>query len=154
MIHGRRLIESRPILTRIPDKDLVVTDRVATSVPGAGRYRFTATRDRDGNYAMVYAPVGRAFRVRTDKIAGAKLRAWWYNPRTGDATEIGEFANKGDHEFIPPNPGELLDWVLVLDDAARNFPPPGQRAPRQAQVGERTLSDRDGTNRTHRDLLP
>jgi len=25
----------------------------------------------------------------------------------------------------PPNPGEHLDWILVLDDAAKGYPPPG-----------------------------
>ncbi|KAJ3051049.1 hypothetical protein HK102_012144, partial [Quaeritorhiza haematococci] len=59
MQHGRRLIESRPTANRIPDDSVIVTARVATSVPGAGRYRFVATRDRDGSYAMVYAPIGR-----------------------------------------------------------------------------------------------
>ena len=35
--------------------------------------------------------------------------------------------NTGEKEFIPPNPGEMLDWVLVLDDEAKNCPAPGQR---------------------------
>ena len=47
-----------------------MTDRVPTSVPGAGRYHFAATRDESGSYAMVYAPVGRTFKVRMDKIRG------------------------------------------------------------------------------------
>ena len=59
---------------------------VATSVPGAGRYRFVATRDEAGTYAMVYVPAGRPFTVRLSKIAGAKVVAWWFNPRTGQAT--------------------------------------------------------------------
>jgi hypothetical protein len=126
MIHGRRLLESRPFLTRIPDDGVLVTDRVPTAVPGAGRYRFVATRDTAGTYAMVYAPVGRAFKVRMDRIAGEKVKAWWFNPRTGQATEIGQFANKGEREFISPDPGEQLDWVLVLDDAGKNYPPPGR----------------------------
>ena len=42
-------------------------------------------------------------------------------PRDGSATEIGEFENTGAREFTPPNPGE------ALDDAAKNFPPPGAR---------------------------
>ena len=70
MQHGRALIESRPFLTRIPDAEIIVTGRVPTSVPGAGRYRFVATRDDDGTYAMVYAPVGRKFTVRMVKGAG------------------------------------------------------------------------------------
>jgi hypothetical protein len=107
---------------------VIVTDRVPTSVPGAGRYQFCATRDESGSYAMVYAPIGRTFRVCLDKIRGPKIKAWWFNPRTGEATAIGEFPNKGERAFQPPDPGEMLDWVLVLDDATKNYPPPGTRA--------------------------
>jgi hypothetical protein len=126
MQFGRRLIESRPFLTRIPDDSVLVTDRVPTSLPGAGTRRFVATRDTGGTYAMVYAPVGRAFKVHMDKIAGAKVKAWWFNPRNGDSAAIGTFDNTGEREFTPPDKGELLDWVLVLDDASKNYPAPGQ----------------------------
>jgi len=126
MQFARRLIESRPFLTRVPDDSIIVTDRVPTSVPGAGRYRFAATRDRSGSYAMVYAPVGRTFKVRMDAIKGSKVKAWWFNPRNGQATIIGEFANTGEREFTPPDKGEYLDWVLVLDDASKDFPQPGK----------------------------
>ncbi len=125
MQFGRRLLESRPFLSRVPDDTVVVEAEVKTSVPGAGRYRFVATRDVDGTYAMVYAPVGRRFKVRMNVISGSKVRAWWFNPRDGEATAIGEFADIGELEFTPPDPGEHLDWVLVLDDAARGYPPPG-----------------------------
>jgi len=125
MQHGRALIESRPFLTRVPDDSIIVTDRVPTSMPGAGRYRFVATRDESGSYAMVYAPVGRKFKVRMDKITGPTVKAWWFNPRDGSATAIGTFESKGEKSFTPPAPGELLDWVLVLDDAGKAYPPPG-----------------------------
>ena len=131
MQFGRRLIESRPFLTRIPDDSVIVTDRVPTSVPGAGRYRFAATRDTEGTYAMVYAPIGRSFKVRMDKIRGAKVKAWWFNPRNGEAKAIAEYPNAGEREFRPPDAGEFLDWVLVLDDAAKKYPPPGQVARRK-----------------------
>jgi hypothetical protein len=126
MQHGRRLLESRPYLTRVPDDTVVVTDRVPTSVPGAGRYRYVATRDAEGHYAMVYAPVGRPFKVRMSAVAGPRVRAWWFNPRDGKAALVGEVANEGERSFTPPDPGEPLDWVLVLDDAALGYPPPGE----------------------------
>lgn len=126
MQHGRRLLESRPFLTRIPDDSIVVTDKIATVVPGAGTRRFVATRDEQGTYAMVYAPVGRSFQVRLDVIRGRQVRAWWFDPRTGKAQVIGEFPNTGRQSFTPPTPGELTDWVLVLDDIAQNYPPPGE----------------------------
>jgi hypothetical protein len=48
-----------------------------------------------------------------------------FNPRNGQATAIGEFPNTGQRQFVPPNRGEMLDWVLVLDDAERKYPPSG-----------------------------
>ena len=125
MQYARRLIESRPVLGRVPDDSVVVDGKVKTAVPGSGTRHFTATRAGDGSYAMIYAPVGRSFRVHMDKITGAKVRGWWFNPRNGEAMPIGEFANEGEREFISPDKGELIDWVLVLDDASKNFPPPG-----------------------------
>jgi hypothetical protein len=127
MQHGRALIESRPFLTRLPAPDLIVKDRVPTSVPGAGRYRFAATRDSEGTCAMVYAPVGRPFTVRMDRIKGPRVKAWWFNPRNGKADSAGEFPASGEREFTPPDPGEMLDWVLVLDSSSANFGPPGAR---------------------------
>ncbi|HVY68753.1 MAG TPA: glycoside hydrolase family 140 protein, partial [Verrucomicrobiae bacterium] len=126
MQHARRLLESRPFLTRVPDDSIVVPDRVTTSIPGAGTRHFAATRDGSGSYAMVYAPVGRRFKARLDRISGARVTAWWFNPRDGSAKVIGTFPNTGEREFIPPDPGELLDWVLVLDDAGKHFPGPGR----------------------------
>ena len=126
MQHGRRLIESRPFLTRIPDDSVIVTADPPSSVPGAGAKRYVATRDSAGSYAMVYVPAGRPFKVRMDRIGGGKVRAWWFNPRDGKAALMGEFANAGERLFTPPDPGESLDWVLVLDDASKKFPAPGQ----------------------------
>ena len=125
MRHARALLESRPFLTRVPADDVIVASRVATSVPGAGRYRFVATRDSAGSYAMVYAPVGRAFTVRLAAVSGQRVRASWFNPRTGAATVIGTFPSTGERTFTPPDPGELLDWILVLDDAGKNYALPG-----------------------------
>jgi hypothetical protein len=79
---------------------------------------------------MVYAPVGRTFTVRMDVIKGASAKVWWFNPRTGESTAIGSFPASGERAFTPPDPGEMLDWVLVLDDAARSYPPPGTSSAR------------------------
>jgi hypothetical protein len=121
----RRLLESRPFLTRIPDPSLLVEQKPATAWPGAGRYRFVATRDEAGTYAMVYAPMGRTFTVRLTTLSGPVLRGWWFNPRDGTSIALGEFPRADERAFTPPNPGEAIDWVLVIDDASKNFPAPG-----------------------------
>jgi hypothetical protein len=124
----KKLMESRPYFSRVPAPEFIVQDKVWSSVPGAGRYHFAATMDADGTYAMVYAPLGRAFSVNTKMLKGEKLVAWWYSPRTGKAQKIGKFVNDGSpRTFTPPTDGEALDWVLVVDDAAKKFPAPGKR---------------------------
>ena len=126
MQQGRWLIESRPFLSRIPDDSLIVPAEVPTSIPGAGTRRFVATRDGAGTYAFVYAPVSIPFTVRTAALKAQRLRAWWFNPRTGEATPLAEFDNDAlTRGFTPPDKGEHLDWVLVLDDVSKNYPPPG-----------------------------
>jgi hypothetical protein len=127
MIYGRLLMESRPFLSRIPDNSIIVPDVFPTAVPGAGAYQFVATRDVDGTYAMVYVPIGRRFTVNMSVIKGNEVVAWWYNVRNGMATQLGKFSNVGTQSFISPEPGEALDWVLVLDDASKKYPAPGSK---------------------------
>ena len=59
-------------------------------------------------------------------VRGQRVKAWWFSPRDGKAALIGVFTSDGERTFAPPDPGEALDWVLVLDDAARGYPPPGE----------------------------
>jgi hypothetical protein len=127
MKYGRLLIESRPVLTRIPDNSIIVPDKIISSIPGAGSYRFVATRDQDGTYAFIYAPVGRKFTVRMDVIKGKEVVAWWFNPRNGEATMIARYPNTGTQTFNTPAPGENLDWILVLDDSSKRYPAPGSK---------------------------
>jgi hypothetical protein len=55
------------------------------------------------------------------------VKAWWYDPRTGASRPAGEWAGEGRRTFTAPGvPGRGNDWVLVLDDAARRFPAPGE----------------------------
>ncbi len=126
-VYLKKLIDSRPYFSRVPAPEFIVQDKVWSSVPGAGRYRFAATMDSEGSYAMVYAPLGRTFSVNTKMIKGEKIVAWWYSPRTGKARKIGTFTNNGTpRTFTPPTDGEALDWVLVIDNAAKKYPAPGK----------------------------
>jgi hypothetical protein len=127
MMYGRLLMESRPFLTRIPDNSIIVPDKITSAVPGNGSYRYVATRDQDGSYAMIYVPVGRKFTVRMDVIKGKEVLTWWFNPRTGEAKEVGKYSNTGTQTFNTPTPGENLDWILVLDDASKKYPAPGTK---------------------------
>lgn len=124
MQYGKRLIESRPFLTRVPDRDMIVPEKNRLAVPGAGVRTFVATRDQEGSWAMIYIPVGRAVTIDFTRLNAEKLHMYLFNPRNGKSSDLGVVANKGKMKFTPPCVGELLDWVLVVDDASKNYPKP------------------------------
>jgi hypothetical protein len=117
---------SRPYLSRIPDQSLVVDGQ------GEGLARIQATRDgspdqNNATYLMAYVPQHRRFTINTEKLSATELRGWWFNPRTGKATALGTLRNERKRSFEPPTNVSGEDWVLVLDDAVKNYPEPGNK---------------------------
>lgn len=112
----RDLVESRPYFSRVPD-DALVADVLS------GNDRIVATRG-DG-YAFIYSAQGRKFTANLQKIGAASVKATWFNPRTGTTQDAGTHPGNSAHEFTCPSEGFGSDWVLVLDDAAKNFATPG-----------------------------
>ncbi len=119
MLHLRRLFESRPFLQLRPQPDLLLDDTTR-----AGN-KLMAAAAADGSYAMVYNPTGIPFFVSLDVLSGDIYQAWWFNPREGSHTEVGVVGDRGRRLFVAPTFGEGADWVLVLDEVGRSFPPPG-----------------------------
>ena len=118
MQHLRALLESRPMLVRIPDQSLLKTD------PGRGPDHVQATRAEDGSYAFVYTATGQPFAVDLTRLKGDTLRAAWFDPRTGASRPIGPVPRTARHDFTPPSRGRGEDWVLTLDAE----PPPTTKA--------------------------
>jgi Protein of unknown function (DUF4038)/Putative collagen-binding domain of a collagenase len=119
MGYFRGLFESRPFTKLVPDQSLLINN------VDQGRDRLQAACAFDGSFAFVYAPTGKAIAVNLSKIKGSKLKAQWYDPRQGIATQIDEFPRTEIREFTPPTKGRGNDWILVLENAAIEFPPLG-----------------------------
>ncbi|WP_128546376.1 glycoside hydrolase family 140 protein [Larkinella soli] len=113
MGHIRRLIESRPVLDRIPDQSLLV-DPITNPAE-----RQQATRGRD--YAFVYSAAGKPFTLNMGRISGAEVTATWFDPRSGKTKTAGSFPNRNRQTFTPPDSGYGHDWVLILDDATKKY---------------------------------
>ena len=111
MGHLRRLMESLPYLTRIPDQSLLV------KAEGEGCNRVWATRDGEGSYALVYLPLGQPVTVDLKPLVD-QVVVTWFDPRTGERTAAGEIDGGQVHEFAAPSSGEGHDWVLLLQHGA------------------------------------
>lgn len=110
MQHLRKLIESRPYLTRIPAPELLLH-------PGAGGKRIVATRDQAGSFALIYSPTSRPIDVYVGKLPADQLKVTYFNPRTGESQDQGVLKNfpAHIHSFKLPDEGENIDWVITLD---------------------------------------
>ena len=117
LINARRLMESRPFLSRIPDQSLIIpayfpeTDYVVAT--------------RGEGYAFVYFPTGWSAEIVLDKIGAKTINAYWFDPRKGEGKFVETIPGTGTRNFKPPTSGRGNDWVLVLDDASKNFKAPG-----------------------------
>jgi len=109
MKYLRRLIESRPMLDRIPDQTIIRENDLNSS------QRIQATRGKD--YAFIYTSQGLPFTLYLDRLSIKKMHAYWFNPRNGAVTDAGEVKKETERKFQPPSTGYGQDWVLIIDDA-------------------------------------
>jgi hypothetical protein len=122
MRHLRLLMEARRLLSIVPDQGIIAAGQ------GTGADYLTACRG--GDFSFVYASTGQQFTVNLGKVTGTAVNGWWFDPRTGKSTFIGKFTNSGTRSFDPPgSKARGNDWILVLDDASKNYAGPGGTAP-------------------------
>ncbi len=119
----KRLMLNRPYLTRIPDQSLLLSEQTAPVE------HIQITRDgtldgKNATYLFAYFPAHRRVELDTSRISGETLRVWWMNPRTGECSDGVECANAQKMTFEPKTNAEGEDWVLIVDDASKHYPPP------------------------------
>ncbi|MFW5760378.1 MAG: glycoside hydrolase family 140 protein [Cyclobacteriaceae bacterium] len=114
MTHVGNLLKSRPAV-RWRDESLVVEGM------GSGSDRMGASRGED--FAFIYFPAPMTRMIQMNRISGNRVSCYWYNTRTGESTLAGTIDNTGTRSFTTPG---NLDWLLVMDDAAAGFAPPGK----------------------------
>ena len=111
---------SRPYYTRMPDQSIVneAYDHLD---------RITATRDTDRTYAFIYTERGKPIDADLTAIGtGEKVRAWWFDPRSGRCMDLGLFPRKKSVVFTPMTCGAGNDWVLVIDAPEAGYTMPGR----------------------------
>ena len=122
MGHLRRLFESRPWETLEPDQALARRARTCRATASCARpSRATARSPSSTRPAASRSASTRPAWGRCD------LTAWWFDPRYGRAYFAHTGVGTAIQVFTPPSSGRGCDWVLVLDDAAKGYPPPGEK---------------------------
>ncbi len=97
-------------------------DTVMTAGHGSGSTRAVTSRALDGSSVIAYIPTRREVTIDLTEIAGSTAQVWWWNPRSNTASSAGTLSTTASQRLTPP---DTNDWVLVIDDASQNLPPPG-----------------------------
>lgn len=118
MGHLRKLFESRPFHNLVPGDDFIA------DAPRNGGAKVRGIRAGDGSFLFVYTPYGEPFTVDKRAVEAGSVREIWFDPRYGVAYPIHTSDNFGFQTYTPPSSGRGNDWVLILEDADKNFPLP------------------------------
>lgn len=116
----RMLMESRPMLTRIPDQSILLNAR------GEKENYSTAFRSADSSYLMVYSPTDKMLSVNTKCINATDLKILYFDPRTGETVKTFFYSNIGSIQAYPAENGKEKDWVLIIEDLSKKFKEPGK----------------------------
>jgi hypothetical protein len=98
-------------LTPAPDMVLNQIDTPQNPLPFVA-----AASAADGSFALIYTPQGRALHIDTSRMQ-QPVTARWFDPRTGETTNIAIDPSAREMTFVPPTidaNDDANDWLLWL----------------------------------------
>lgn len=114
----RKLFEKRDWQNLVPDQSILPENN-----PENAQFQVAAVSNK-GDFLIAYLPYGNETIIKTDKLQAAQLKGWLFNPRDGHSIPLGTFQNKGFTTIKPHSQGRGSDWVVIIDDATKNFVDP------------------------------
>jgi len=115
----KRIFENRDWQSLIPDQSIFVSKNPENSEYNVGSFSSA------GGFLIAYLSYGRETTISTQKLNAIKLAGWLFNPRDGRSISLGSFENTGSKIIKPHSEGRGGDWVVIIEDANKNYINPG-----------------------------
>lgn len=115
----------KSLMLKMKFNEMVPDQTVIAEGEGKSDQRVCALRSK--STMMVYIPVGISPKIKLGMITGERVKASWFDPRTGETKFIEELPNSGEKRFEVPGiskefgwlkSGRGCDWVLIIHDYA------------------------------------
>lgn len=116
----RKLFESRPYQLLIPNQSIILDG------PQRGGGKIRAAVASDHSFAFIYSPRGENFTIDRSWLKTDRVSETWFDTRYGIADKIHTGDTQAIQSYTPPTRGRGCDWVLILEDAHKNYPLPGK----------------------------
>ena len=108
VMYMKKLLESFPWQNMINDQSIILNEN-----RGDSTYIVCAIGNKK-DFILSYTPMGKPIKLDLSKMSVKKVKAFWYNPRTGKYVSIGEYKVTDKPEFKPWSFGRGSDFVLVV----------------------------------------
>ncbi len=115
----RKLFESRPWQKLVPNQSIILDG------PRHGGGKIRAAVARDNSFSFIYSPRGERFTIDKSWLKTDRTKEIWFDPRYGIAHVAHSPDTLGIQTYTPPTSGRGCDWLLIIEDAHKNFPMPG-----------------------------
>jgi len=115
MRHLRKLFETYPFHKLTPGQSVIL------SGPASGGAKIRAAIADDASFAIIYSPRGESFTLDKAVLDAKRIKSSWFDPRYGIFHHAHTANTTGIQTYTPPTSGRGQDWVLVLEDAEREF---------------------------------
>ncbi len=110
VMYMKKLLTSFPWQQMINDQSLIININPDDST------HVVCSRGIQNDFIFAYTPFGKPITLDLSILQATDLTAFWFNPRSGKSTKIGNFTNDDKPEFEPWSTGRGSDFVLVIMD--------------------------------------
>ncbi len=110
MLYMKNLLTSFPWQNMANDQSLILNDN-----PEDHGYIVCAI-GLDKDFIIAYTPWGKPIQLDLSKILSNRVKAFWYNPRSGDSSLIGTYLTSEKPSFNPWATGRGSDFLLIILD--------------------------------------
>ena len=108
MTFMKSIFEKLPWQSMVNDQTLIMNENLEDES------FITSAIGKDKDFIVAYTPTGKAIKINVSELKSEKIKGFWFNPRSGELSYIGDFDTTEAIEFSPWAKGWGSDFLLIL----------------------------------------
>lgn len=108
MTFMKSIFEKLPWQSMVNDQTLIMNEN-----PEDESF-ITSAIGKDKDFIVAYTPTGKPMKIKVAELKSEKIKGFWFNPRSGELSYIGDFDTSEAIEFSPWAKGWGSDFLLIL----------------------------------------
>ncbi|NME70867.1 glycoside hydrolase family 140 protein [Flammeovirga aprica] len=111
---SKHMLYMKQLFTSFPWQKMENNQRLILSDNEEDQGYILASMGQDKDFILAYSPWGRAVQLDLSELGNREVKAYWFNPRSGEKLVIGNYKTTEQPTFTPWSSGRGSDFVLVI----------------------------------------